>query len=61
MAFVCAAASTGVSGLDKKVDLGDGGSSEERNTWEKQAGIGSTQGRGRMARGEKSGLKQELS
>lgn len=63
--FFCAAATTGVSGLDKKVDMGrqggELGSSEGRNTWDKRAGFGSTQGRGGMARGEKSCLERELS
>lgn len=40
---------------------GDRGSSKEQNTWDKRAGLGSTWGRGGMARGEKSGLERELS
>ena len=61
VAFFCAAATTGVSGSDRRVDMGRRGSSEEQNTWDKRARFGSTRGSSGMARGEKSGLERELS
>lgn len=44
MAVFCAAAPTGISGSDRKVDMGERESSEEQNTWDKRAGFGSTRG-----------------
>lgn len=46
MALFCAAATTGVSGGDRKVDLGGGREAARgRVTWDRRAGFGLTWGR----------------